>query len=206
MTPEEQKIFDAMKAENEQLKKNQAEQNSYITKLEAQRNQQPQAKPAANPQTQGIDSVYASFIEDQMRKTRLEEAVTHIKAHISAEEYAAIEEDFIAFLNANMTAKNCTKDFIIDAFNLVYGRAKLLPDHKLNKVGKGSTTPTPTPNTNAATVAAVQSVIASQPPVMTGKDQSAASGTPQPVPPEGVKSTKDAFANLRNTFMGGGGK
>lgn len=207
MTPEEQKVFDAMKAENEQLKENQRKQNQYITQLEAKAKgaPAPTTAPAGTP-NDGLDDVYKRFIEGQMREQTLAKAVAFIKQRVSAEEYTAVEADFLGFLDNNMTAKNCTQDFIVDAFNLVMGRARMNAEHAINKVGKGGTpTATPTPTTNGQTIAQVQSVIASQPPVMSDKDKGAASGNPVPTAPPGIKSTKDAFAALGSKFASAGG-
>ena len=208
MTPEEQKVFDEMKKQLEQANENIKKQNQYITKLEGQRGQ---AAPTAAPETkadapQGQKDVYQRFIEDQMREKALEKAIAYIKANVTEEEYKAVEPDFKAFLDKNMTIQNTTQEFIVDAYNLVVGRARMIKDHAINQIGKGSTpAATPTPPTNGATIATVQSVIANQPPVMSDKDKSAASGTPLPNAQQGIKSTKDAFANLRNTFAGAGG-
>lgn len=210
MTPEEQKVFDEMKTQLAQANENIRKQNQYITKLEGQRGQAapttaaPEAPKANAPQ--GQKDVYQRFIEEQMREKALDKAIAHIKAHVSEEEYKAVEKDFLEFLNQNMRIENTTQEFIVDAFNLVMGRARMLKDHAINQIGKGSTpAATPTPPTNGATIAAVQSVIANQPPVMSDKDKSAASGTSLPNVPQGIKNTKDAFANLRQTFAGAGG-
>lgn len=209
MTPEEQKAFDDLKAQLDQANENIKKQNQYITKLEGQRGgAAPTPAPEAPKATaqQGHKDVYQRFIEDQMREKALDKAIAYIKSHVSEEEYKAIEPDFLAFIQQNMTVQNTTQEFIVDAFNLVMGRARMVKDHAINQIGKGSTpAATPTPPTNGATIAAVQSVIANQPPVMSDKDKSAATGAQLPNVPQGVRSTKDAFANLRKTFAGAGG-
>lgn len=191
-----------LEKENKQLKDNVSKQNSYITKLEGKANNSepaPKGDSALNP-------AISAYLEKNMRRDVIEEASAEIKKTIPEDKFKAVEPDFLAFLNKNMTSANCTTAYVIDAFALVYGRASANPEHAINKLGKGGTSPaTPITQTNSPEVRNVQNtIIQTTPPVMGNKDVSASSGIPesQGAP---VSNTKDAFKTLRSRFANLGG-
>lgn len=191
-----------LEKENKQLKDNVSKQNSYITKLEGKANNSEPA-PSVNS---ALNPAISAYLEKNMRRDVIEEASAEIKKTIPEDKFKAVEPDFKAFLDKNMTSANCTTAYAIDAFALVYGRAAANPEHAINKLGKGSTsTATPITATNSTGVQSVQNtIIQTTPPVMGNKDASAVSGIPesQGTP---VSNTRDAFKNLKSRFANLGG-
>jgi hypothetical protein len=204
MTLEElEEALNEERAKNARLEQNIKNQNSYITKLENQRG------GAATPQTGGtpaaaqLDPTLQKYLEDQMRNDITAKAITQIKSEVSAEEYAAVEPDFLEFLNRNMNKSNTRIDYVLDAFSLVYGRVKRDKNHAINQIGAKGTTPSATApvkdaGTNQGAIDAVNQTISTKPPMMTGNDANAASGAPDTG--TGIKNTKDAFGSLREKF------
>jgi DNA-binding ferritin-like protein (Dps family) len=182
-----------------------ADQNSYITKLETQLKE----KQTAPQSTQvAKDDITTQYLRKKMREDVVNEAVKIIVAAVGKEIYDAVATDFTTFLDKNLTPERTTVEYVVDAFNLVYGRCFARKDHPVHQVGKTATnpsgTPTSTPGTNGAQVAAVNNIIANQPPVMTGTDASAGQGLPgvQGTP---VKTTRDAFSRLKDRIGQSGG-
>lgn len=183
-----------------------SDQNSYITKLETQLREQ---KATGNPgaPAKGGDDITQAYIRKKMREEVIANATAVIVAAYGQDVFNAVKPDFDAFLEANMKPENTRDDYVIDAFNLVYGRCYAKKDHPVHQVGKTvnpNGTPAPQVGTNGQQVAAVQNVISGQPPVMSGTDASAGQGLPgvQGTP---VKSTKDAFARLKDRVANSGG-
>jgi hypothetical protein len=178
------------------------DQNKYIGQLETQ------LKAGSTNTPTKPDDVTMKYLEKNMRRDVIAEAVVEIKKDVSEEVFKAIEPDFMEFLNANMKKENTTVGFCTDAFSLVYGKCLRNKDHAVHKIGKDTNpqgvTPT-TAGTNGPSVAAVNSILQNQPPVITDKDQS--SGAVQGLPNTGVqvKSTRDAFSALKNRFANNGG-
>lgn len=203
MSEEEMKAKIAeLEKENKQLKDNASKQNSYITKLEAKaNNSEPAPKGDSN-----LSPTISAYLEKNMRRDVIEEALVEIKKTIPEDKFKAVESDFKAFLDKHMTSANCTTAYVIDAFALIFGRASANPEHAINKLGKGGTSPaTPTPATNSQSVQNVQNaIIQTTPPVMGNKDNNASSGIPesQGAP---VSNTKEAFKTLRSRFANLGG-
>lgn len=199
---------DADQATIKQLNDNISKQNSYITKLEARNNSsEPAQKPASSTADNRFDPAVQAYLEKNMKRDAIEEAKVQIKQEVTEEMYKAVEPDFISFLNNNLKKENCTTAYIIDAFSLVMGRALRNKEHPINKIGKGTQTPTATPTqtTNSQDVQAVQNTILNNttPPVMSNKDSGAASGMPNGNAQ--LNSTKDAFKSLKNRFANLGG-
>lgn len=177
------------------------DQNKYIGQLESQ----VKANSNTTPKT---DDVTLRYLEKNMRRDVIAEAVEGIKQDVSEEVYKAVEPDFLAFLDKNMKKENTTVEFCADAFSLVYGKCLRKKDHPVNQIGKDTNpqvvTPTTTPNTNGQAVAAVNSILQHQAPVITDKDQASGSATGLPNTSTPVKSTRDAFASLKNRFANNG--
>ena len=182
-----------------------ADQNSYITKLETQLKEKQTATSSTQP---ARDDITTQYLMKKMREDVVNEAIKVIVAAVGKEIYDAVSSDFLGFLDKNLTPERTTVEYVVDAFNLVYGRCFARKDHPVHQVGKTATnpsgTPTNTPGTNGAQVAAVNNIIANQPPVMTGTDTSAGQGLPgvQGTP---VKTTRDAFSRLKDRIGQSGG-
>lgn len=194
--PEVRKFFENMVAN----------QNSYITKLETQLKEL-KAKPEGSPSTG--DEYTQAYLRRKMREEVIEKAEAMIVEAIGKDVFLAVKPDFDAFLEKNLKPENTREDYVVDAFNLVYGRCLTKKDHPVHQVGKTTPNPSGTPSpTNAGTngpqVAAVQNVISGQPPVMSGADASAGQGLPG-VSGEKVKDTRDAFKRLKDRIANSGG-
>lgn len=204
MTLEEmQEALNEERAKNARLEQNIKNQNSYITKLENQRGGAATPQTGNTPATAQLDPTLQKYLEDQMRNDITSKGITQIKSEVPAEEYAAIESDFLAFLNRNMDKNNTSVDYVLDAFSLIYGRAKRNKNHAINQLGAKGTTPSTTApikdaGTNQEAIDAVNKTISNKPPMMTGNDANAASGAPDTG--NGIKNTKDAFGSLREKF------
>ncbi len=184
-----------------------SDQNSYITRLETQlRELKAQGNPGA---TSTGDSITQEYIRKKMREEVITKATSLIIDAVGKPVFEAVKPDFDAFLEKNMKPENTREDYVVDAFNLVYGRCLTKKDHPVHQVGKTAANPggTPTPTnagTNGQQVAQVQNVIAGQPPVMSGTDSSAGQGVPG-THGEPVKNTRDAFARLKERVANNGG-
>lgn len=204
MTLEElQNELNEERAKNARLEQNIKNQNSYITKLENQRGGAAAPQAGTTPATAQLDPTLQKYLEEQMRNDITAKGITRIKSEIPEAEYNAVESDFLAFLSNNMTKANTSIDYVLDAFSLVYGRAKRDKNHAINQLGAKGTAPSATaPVSNAGTnqegIDAVNQTIANKPPIMTGNDANAASGAPNTG--NGIKNTKDAFGSLREKF------
>lgn len=190
-----EKQFETLKEELKKREKQIADQNSYITKLEAGRAQVSNA--TQQPSGSAVDPTVQKYIERKMRIDTIEEAVSEIKRSYSASEFEAVYPDLIAFLDKNMRKENTTVNFVVDAFDLMYGRAARNKEHALHKIGKaGAPTSTPETNSNVVATANEQAIKALAPTI---SPQDGTSGT---LPDTGsqVKDTKDAFASLKSRF------
>lgn len=202
--------------DREFLKKMIADQNSYITKLEnvnkgaAQQGAQPAPSQATST---GVDKITQNYILQKMKADVIIDATGKIKQAISEPMFEAVKDDWIKFLDANMSVEKTTVEFAVDAFNLILGRCLSIKDHAVNQLGKAQP-PAGTPNagvqsptnagTNAAGVQGVNDILRNQPPTMGAGDVGAQSGMPN-VPPTQIKNTKDAFSSLKNKLSGNGG-
>ena len=176
------------------------DQNKYIGQLEAQ------AKSNTNNSTKP-DDVTMKYLEKNMRRDVIAEAVAEIKKDVSEEVYKAVEPDFMEFLDKTMKKENTTVAFCTDAFSLVYGKCLRKKDHPVNQIGKDANPQVVTPNpqgTNGQSVATVNSILQNQAPVITDKDQSSGSATGLPNTGVQVKNTRDAFSSLKNRFANTG--
>ena len=177
------------------------DQNSYITKLEAQL----KAPKQQDNQPNSMDKVAFQYLEQKMKEDVIGTAEKTILESIDAKMYEAVKPDWLEFLKANMDTAHTTVDYAIDAFNLVLGRCLRIKDHAVNNIGKG-TTPNPTPivqqaGTNAEGVQKVQALVHGTPPTITDKDIVIQPGMPGPKP-EPVKNTKSAFDSFKSKLGG----
>lgn len=175
-------------------------QNSYITKLEAQ------AKATPNPAggtSNGLDPVTQKYLEKNMMKDTIAEAKANILTQVDPSIYAAIEPDLLEWLKVNMQIQNCTVAFVEDAFNLISGRCYRDKNHKVHEVlGKDKNPQTVTPNpAPQVTPTTSINVLNNQPPVITNKD-----GFPSnPPQPQANKTKKDIFSDFSKRIASGGG-
>lgn len=178
------------------------DQNKYIGQLETQ------LKAGSNNASAKPDDVTMRYLEKNMRRDVIAEAVAEIKKDVSEEVYKAVEPDFLDFLDKTMKKENTTVTFCTDAFSLIYGKCLRKKDHPVNQIGKDTNpqvvTPT-TAGTNGQSVAQVNSILQNQPPVITDKDQASGSVTGLPNTGVQVKNTRDAFSSLKNRFANNGG-
>jgi hypothetical protein len=178
-----------------------SDQNSYITKLQNQLKEQ--QKPAA---AAGSDDVTRKYILEKMKEDVMKQATAVIVNAIGQDKFNAVKPDFDKFL-VNLTPEHTNVDYVIDAFNLVYGRCLTNPNHPIHQVGKAvnpSGTPAPqVAGTNGQQVEVVQNIMAGQPQPMTSNDANAGQGIPG-TQGEPVKNTNEAFKNLKNRLQGVG--
>lgn len=180
------------------------DQNKYIGQLE-------QNLKAAKPATGVTDDITLKYLEKNMRRDVIAEAVNIIKQEVSDEVYNAVESDYMEFLDKTLKKENTTVEFCTDAFSLVLGKCLRKKDHPVNQIGKGTTpqSTTPTPQTGAATngqsVATVQNIIKNQPPIITDRDITGGSNQGVPSNETQPKNTRDAFKTLKERFGQVGG-
>jgi len=199
---EYEKQLESLKEDLKKREKQVADQNSYITKLEASRAQVSNAQPQAS--VPAVDPAVQQYIERKMKDDTIAEASVEIQKNFKKEEFDAVFPDLLVFLKANMKKASTTVPFVVDAFDLLYARALKNKEHAIHKIGKsGTPTETPVAQTNGKVVSSVQEqTLKNTPPIISPKD-----GTPSSVPETGqqVKNTKDAFSALKSKFNGAGG-
>ena len=185
------------------FKKQITDQNSYITKLEAQA----KTVPATPQQQSGLpsDQIVHKYLKEKMREDTLAKAKILIIQETSPDVYNIMEKDFLEFLNKNMKDADVKVDYMVDAFSLIMGRALRIKDHPIQKLlGKGETPKATLDKTNEQAMQVVQGTIKQQPPVMTPKDNVVPT-TPPVDGSIGIKSTKDAYKTLKEKLNGFGG-
>ena len=195
-----------LEGENEKLAKQVKDQNSYITKLETE------SKTKGGESLQQ-DPTVTAYLKRKMREDVTAAAVTKILQVVPSKEvFEAMKPDLEAFLEKNMKESNTTEAYIIDAFNLVWGRAMTNKDHPVHSVGKAQT-PSGTPNEqtpvnpagkNTDQIAKVQRTLQSNSPSPINDNDGGGGAVPNTGQPP-VKTTKDAISNLRARFQQHGG-
>jgi hypothetical protein len=184
------------------FKKQVSDQNSYITRLEAQA----KTVTATPQQPSGIpsDQIVQKYLKEKMREDTLVKAKKVIIEETSTEVFNIMEKDFLEFLNKNMKDADVKVEYMVDAFSLIMGRALRIKDHPIQKLLGKSETPKATPvQTNEQAVQSVQGTIKQQPPVLSPRDSIAPTATPDGS--IGVKNTKDAYKALKEKLNGFGG-
>jgi hypothetical protein len=191
-----EKQLDALKKDLEKREKQVADQNSYITKLEAGRAQVSNAQQ--QPSAPAVDPAVQQYIERKMRDDTIAEATVEIQKGFKKEEFEVVFPDLLAFLKLNMKKANTTVGFVVDAFDLLYARALKNKEHAIHKIGKAAA-PSDTPiKTNGQSIQAVQDkAFTNKPPIISTNDGTV-SGIPES--PSQVKNTKDAFSALKSKF------
>ena len=180
------------------------DQNTYVTKLEAQLKGMSNQEP-----TDGLNDYTRKFIVDSMREKVIAAAEKQILAKIPAEIYNAVKPEYIKFLNERMDEAHMTVEFAVDAFSLTLGRYQTA-GNSLVTPGKANPQGTPVPQqTNPApaqqpVIPNAQQILNMQPPVMTNRDPSVTSGMvlPETKP---IQNTRDAMQRFKNRMKANGG-
>jgi hypothetical protein len=113
--------------ERAKLEKNVSEQNSYITKLEADR----KAAPVANQQ---LDPQVKSYLQRKMREDTIAEALNYLKTQFEPGVLGVMNEDLMKFLDATMKPENTTVSYVKEAFYLCYGKSLANKEHAIHKL------------------------------------------------------------------------
>jgi hypothetical protein len=196
------KELEALKEEKETLEKNQKEQNSYITKIESElkaykeKEKPTPQNPAPQPSATNLDShskVVLEYAGKRFMQDVVDEASQGIILQVGQEVYEALKKDFKEFLDKNLTIDKADVKYILQSFNLVYGRAMTNKEHPIHQVfNKDPKKQTPPPG----------QVTQQRVGVMTNEDKQAGIlGNPNPnANPDKPKSTREAW-NMR---FGGG--
>lgn len=198
---EYEKQLESLKEDLKKREKQVADQNSYITKLEASRAQVSNAQPQAS--APAVDPAVQQYIERKMRDDTIAEATVEIQKNFKKEEFDAVFPDLLIFLKANMKKASTTVPFVVDAFDLLYARALKNKEHAIHKIGKAATQSDTPVASNGKTISAVQEqALKNSPPVISTNDGTV-SGLPESS--SQVKNTKDAFSALKSRFNNQGG-
>lgn len=192
------------RAKNTTLSNNQSQQNSYITKLEEKINKMETAiSNASNAvNTTDLNSPAMDYVRKFMRKNVEEEGYAKCKSMVTPEQYATLEKELKDFVKAYMNETNLSVEYMVDAFNLIYGRALNNHEHGIHAIGK-STQPTTTPPTNVKSLSEMKELFTA--PQMTTVDNSASSDLPGSQPSTAnIRNTDEAMKAFRNrlTNMG----
>lgn len=119
------------------LEGNQRQQNSYITKLEQERDalkaQIQTATTTLNEKPSAIDPALVKYFNKKMTQEIKENATKMIISRVSLDVYNILKPELDAFLDAYMKESNQSEEYILDAFALIYGRAMSDPTHEINK-------------------------------------------------------------------------
>lgn len=204
------KRIEVLEGENAKLAKQVKDQNSHITKIEQENKNLAQNKGNDNVHQ---DPTVTAYLKRKMREDVTAQAVQKIMEVVPSKEvFEAIKPDLDTFLDKNMKESNTTEAYIIDAFNLLWGRAMTNKDHPVHSVGKAQTpsgtpseqTPVNKAGQNTDQIAQVQKTLQQNSPSPIND----ADGGGGNVPDQGktpMKTTKDAMKNLRARFQQHGG-
>lgn len=187
--------LEAKAAKAEQLEKDRSEQNSYITKLEGERNayksQAEQVKEVAN-QAPSFDPLLMEHIKNDMHEKVTRKAIEAIIEQYKQPVYDAVKKEFEAILN-DISEKNYTVQYITTRFKLLIGEYMADPTSEVFKLITG-TNPAPKvdePKPN----------LEPEPPVMNNQDKHVVnSNNDLPDRADKATSTKDALTRFRNKY------
>jgi len=197
--PTEQELLDKIKS----LEENQSKQNAYITKLEKIVNGQ-QTPPPAQPTpvaASGIDQTTTKYIQRKMREDAIKDGLATLSKTVRKEIIDILTPELEDFLKDSMTPQLTNEKYVINSFHLVYGQAMANGAHAIHKLAPAQQTPPPA---NQQTPPPAQQGPFGQtpPPSISGKDNPAVPGVPNPENPNPIRSTRDAFAGLRGKISG----
>jgi hypothetical protein len=198
MTLEEmQAEIERLTQENQKLTENQKNQNSYITKLEAAAKQEP-----TKVQVPVMDKQLTEYLQRNMRRDAMEEGMKVISQSVPKEIVDCLKPELDEFVQANMTIDKTKPSYIVDAFQLLYGKAMTNSAHKIHTIGQaGKETPP------AAPPPAPQEVLADKlrqtiPPGMTPDDKNA--GQTPPASQAKIANTRDAMSAFKQKIQTAG--
>ena len=180
--------------------KNESNQNSYITKLENEvkglkDTLEGISKTAANPQ---LDPSVVKYFKEQMVKDVKARAFAQITEKVGEETFKQLKQELEDFLTTTLNSDNTHEGYIVDAFNLIYGRA--ITNGTLSII---------TPQVEEAeeqaderTPAEILQSYKDTPPIITNTDSSASSDQPGSNPQTNqIRNTDEAIKSLKSKFM-----
>lgn len=195
--------------ELETLRKNVSNQNSYITKLEKERNElkeELEKLKAQKPYQPALDEHATRYLRKKMREETIDNAKKSLVEQVSEGVYKTLEPEFMEFLDKHMPIEKTTEGFIIDAFSLVLGRAIANKEHPVHKVlNPASEQQEVKPTSSQATLQQVANLMKEMPPTISNVDASAVAGPTNPVGYEAPKDTSEAMKRFKDKFRNIGG-
>ena len=186
-----------------ELETQRSNQNSYITKLEGKirvaENNTTAIKEAVNktPQKDYPDEI-VEYFQKVRREDYVRDAKTEIVSRVGEEVFNIFETELMDFLKKYMSNNTMSVKYIVDSFDLIYGRAMSNKDHAIHKLNTKSqpvVTQTMVPNTSALN-AQMNTLVTN---VMT-PDDSNAGGAPV-IKAQPIANTKDAMNKLKDKFI-----
>lgn len=202
-----------LKEEVEGLKKNQKEQNSYITKLEQKLKDKPEpSKPSPQPsqpqqqpqqtrppsRNQAVDK----YIWDRMVRDIVGEKMESLKDRYPKDHVEKLHTDVLSYAKKNMTEDTASDKFVQSVFEMLYGRALGNPEHAIHQrpEEKPAETPEDKPKETPEQPQAKPKAPSSQdftPPTMSNTDRTPAPGNvPDHQEPQ-YKTVKESSEALR---------
>lgn len=181
---------------NKKLEGNQSNQNAYITKLEETKTSLQSSLDAIKiaADKPSLDPAITTYFKKKYTEDFANEGKANIRSNVGEDIFNILEPELNAFLKTSMTETNASIKFVIDAFNLLLGRAYSNPEHAIHKLEEGASSTQAQPQPEA------QVVKTPFPTTMTNEDRGA--GTPVPQKSVAAKDTKQAFTlfedKLRN--------
>ena len=200
-----------LKEEKEALEKNQKEQNSYITKLEAQLQSSKSSSKIAMQEALHLSQPLTAYLQKNMKRDTIEEAMQAlIQQGTGAEIVKCMKPELTKFLDETMTIDKTRPSYVVDAFHLLYGKAMADKNHPVHKIGQAGKQENIPPVSQPVSQVAGQQDIAQQlrdkiAPTMTPTDVNAAQSPPLQNPNEQIKTTKDAVNAFKRRIINAGG-
>lgn len=109
------------------LEENVRNQNSYITKLEADRKAGTQDKEPLDPATK-------AYLQKKMREDTIAGTLQKLAPQFPVGVIGAVREDLDLFLNNTMKPENTTEAYVREAFYLCYGKAMANKEHAVHQI------------------------------------------------------------------------
>lgn len=119
--------LEAEKAEKAKLAKNVSDQNSYITKLEKDRQ-------ASTSNREPLDPATKAYLQKKMREDTIAGTLSKLTPQFPVGVVGAIREDLDLFLDKTMKPENTTEAYVREAFYLCYGKAMANKEHAVHQI------------------------------------------------------------------------
>lgn len=187
--------------EIETLKKNQSEQNAYITKLEKEKadalNEAEKLAKATQSKGSTSNSAYENYMRNKWRTEVVDNALESLKKDYPANHVELLRDDIVEYCKKNMTDQTTTEKYAKKVFAMLYGEALGDKNHAIHKLDqdpdpKPEDKPDPTKKKEPSSLSD-----ALTPHTMTKGDTEAGQGNVPPAGKEGPKSTRDSFNALK---------